>query len=125
MRRNKIGQTLLICTLVMIGVGLLSCALTASVIGKGAFTETAGITICWSLTVIGGCVISWYTAKHAEKNKMQMAVAVIGVYVCISMLMGRIIFSDRELKMSVWIAVLMGASVLGSVMACMKKERKR
>ncbi len=124
-KQNKIGQTLGTGIGAMLIVGLLSCAIMAFLIGKGMITDTMGATICWILTALGAYGISWYTAKHSGKNKMQMAAAVIGVYICVCVLLGRVLFSGQELKLSVWMAVLIGAAVLGGVTSCMKKERKR
>ncbi len=124
-KQNKIGQTLGIGIGAMLLAGLLSCAITAFLIGKETISSTMGTMICWILSALSAYAVSWYIAKRSEKNKMQMAAAVVGVYVCICILMGRALFSGLELKVSVWMVILMGAAALGGITSCVKKERKR
>lgn len=124
-KRNKVGQVLGIGIGAMLLAGLMSCALTSLMIEKGVITEAMGALICWLLTGIGAYGVSWYTAKRSKKNKMQMAAAVIGIYLLGCTVMGSVLFPNRDMKLSIWIAVLAGAAALGTVTSCVKKERKR
>ncbi len=124
-KRKKTGQPLLTGIGTMLAVGLVSCSSTAVLLQSEIVPYDMGEVFCWIITAVGAYAVSWYTAKRSEKNKMQMAVAVIGVYLCIALAVGRLLFSASELRFSVWVVILMAAAVLGGITSCVKKERKR
>ena len=124
-KQNKLGQMMGTGVAVMLLVGAISSAVAACMIGNGMVPDAMGNAICWIMTTMGAYIVSWYTAKSSNKNKLQISIAVIGIYLCICLLVGRLAFSECDLELSVWIAILIGASAAGSAVSCMKKERKR
>ncbi len=123
--RNKVGQTLGIGIGAMLLAGLTSSAITAFLIEKGMITDAVGTAACGLLIGLAAYVVSWYSAKRSGKNKMQISIAVVGVYICVCGLVGRMAFPERDLKPTIWSAFLIVATILGVITSCVKKGRKR
>ena len=124
-KRNTVGQTLGMGIIMLLLVAILSCAFTALLVEKETISEKNAVDLCWIITILGTYFVSWYTAKKTDKNKMQTAATIIGVFELICLVVGRMIFSDMEIKISIWMPMVIAAMVIGGITSCVKKERKR
>ena len=124
-KRNTVGQTLGMGIIMLLLVAILSCAFTALLVGKETISEKTAVNLCWIITIMGTYFVSWYTAKKSDKNKMQTAATIIGVFELICVVAGRMIFSDMEMKITIWMPMMIAAMVVGGMTARVKKERKR
>ena len=124
-KRTSVGKVIAYSVTAMELLGVISRTIVALIVLYGVIPESAASTVCWLLNAVFAFGVSCRTAKRLDKYKIQITVMVMSVYLGINILMGCMLYSDTKIHLSIWLAIMAGASVFGGMMACMKKERKR
>ena len=125
MKMNIIVKRIALASALLVVASVFISGVISLFVVKEMLAEKSAAMLARILISVLVCVICYYHSVKAGKNRMQISLGIGALYLGLSLTTGLLIAPKSELKIDIWVAVVIMMAVIAGIVSGTKRERRR